>query len=81
VPELPRITITNQEHYDRVVSTFPGATQTDKADAYRKWVVNNLIDRVELFERRQIELEQEAERRARLIALQESLPPRTPLVE
>lgn len=55
MPDLPTVTLA-QAHYDRVVQTFAGATQAEKAAAYNAWVINRLIDRVEAQEKRRAEV-------------------------
>lgn len=51
MPDLPTLTLT-QEHFDRVVAAFPGANATEKADNYKAWLVNKLLDQVEMVEMR-----------------------------
>lgn len=45
MPDLPLISL-SQAHYDRVVAAFPGETPAEKAQAYRDWTINRLIDQV-----------------------------------
>lgn len=79
MPTLPALDL-SQEHFDRVVAAFPGATLAEKADAYRRWSYNNLIDFVLARETAVIEedIRQQAEsaRRARVQAVLDSLPTR-----
>lgn len=65
-----------QEHFDRIVAAFPGDDLTAKANAYKAWLTNNLIDEVERAEVRQIDAATNADKAAKLAALTASLPPR-----
>lgn len=76
MPDLPTITL-SQAHFDRVVAAFPGATLAAKADAYKRWLTNRLIERVEVVETRRIDAESNASKQAALAALTESLPTKT----
>lgn len=81
MPDLPTLTLT-QRHYDRVVAAFPGADLATKATAYRAWLTNRLIERVEVAEMRRIDVESNTARDAAMAALVGSLPSRvdeTPL--
>lgn len=75
MPDLPTLTL-SQEHFDRVVAAFPGSTAAAKADAYRAWLTNRLIDRVESSEMSRIDAEVNATRAAAWAALRASLPAR-----
>lgn len=73
MPDLPVMTL-SQEHYALVVEAFPGTTEQAKADAYRAWLGNRLIERVE-----SRLLNQAAARRdAEMAAIRASMPPRSP---
>jgi len=45
MPDLPTLTLP-QDQFDRVVAAFPGATNADKAAAYKDWLTNRVIERV-----------------------------------
>lgn len=51
MPDLPTLTL-SQDHFDRIVASFPGSTLSEKADNYKNWLVNRLLDHVELMEMR-----------------------------
>jgi hypothetical protein len=79
MPDLPTLTL-SQNHFDRVVAAFPGDTLGEKAQAYRAWLVNKLIDYVKNTETqnldRQIASEAAARRAALYQQIENSLPPR-----
>lgn len=50
MPELPSLGNLPQVQFDKIVASFPGATLAEKAQAYKDWSVNRLIDRVEQVE-------------------------------
>lgn len=50
MPDLPTITGIPQAQFDRIVSSFPGATPADKAQNYRNWLINRVLDQVERVE-------------------------------
>lgn len=49
MPDLPAMTLP-QDQFDRVVASFPGTTTAEKSAAYKDWLTNRLIDRVETVE-------------------------------
>lgn len=73
MPDLPIMTL-NQEHYDLVVAAFPGDTEQAKVAAYRAWLTNRLIERVEAQQLQRIA----AQRDADIAAVRASLPSRSP---
>lgn len=75
MPTLPDITVTKAQ-LDVLVSVFPGATLAEKAEAYRVWSINNLIDLVEKVKSAEIREELLSTMESRLDALRASLPPR-----
>lgn len=75
MPDLPSMTL-NQNHYDRVVAAFPGATAAEKVAAYRAWLQNRLIERVHTVEAQRIDLAAAIERQVELDQLAASLPPK-----
>lgn len=81
MPRLPELPEFAPEHYDRIVASFPGATGAEKATNYINWSINNLIDRVEMVERRSIAVDAKVELEARILALRASLPRRLPVAD
>lgn len=79
MPTLPGKELSD-EHFDRVVRTFPGATMAEKAAAYDQWLTGLLIDRVLLVESAQLDAAVEVERQRLRQRIVDSLPPRPPLV-
>lgn len=75
MPDLPTLTL-SQEHFDRVVASFPGTTAPEKIAAYQAWLANRLIDYVEQVERDRIHTEYTEDLEAALLALHASLPDR-----
>lgn len=47
MPLLPNLGDIPQAQFDQIVAAFPGATQAEKAQAYRDWLTNRIIDRVQ----------------------------------
>ena len=47
MPDLPGITGLTQAQYDRVLSAVPGATLAEKAQNYKNWQLNRVLDLVE----------------------------------
>jgi len=76
MPDLPVLTVT-QAQLDRLVAAFPGATLTEKADAYKAWSTNNLIDFVQAVETRKIDAAADTAKATQIAALLASLPPRS----
>jgi len=77
MPDLPTLTV-SQAHADRIVAAFPGNTLAEKAQSYRHWLINRLIERVQLVEARRLD---EAAAESKAVALNNlvaSLPPREP---
>jgi hypothetical protein len=58
-----------------VVAAFPGATLAEKANAYKDWLTNRLIERVQMVESRRIDEAANAQKVIQLAALAQSLPP------
>lgn len=75
MPDLPSLTL-SQAHFNRVVAAFPGADLAAKSIAYRAWLTNRLIERVEASEARRVDAEANATRAAAWAAVLASLPPR-----
>ena len=50
MPELPSLGNIPQAQFDRIVASFPGTTNAEKAQAYIDFSINNLIDRAERVE-------------------------------
>lgn len=65
MPDLPGITGVPQAQFDKIVACFPGATLAEKADAYKAWQINRVLDYVE-----------EVEQRRAQVAIHASLPQR-----
>lgn len=55
MPLLPNLGDIPEAQFNRIVAAFPGATMADKAAAYRRWLTNRLIERVEQAEFRRID--------------------------
>jgi hypothetical protein len=75
MPDLPTITV-SQEHFDRLVEVFPGATLAAKADAYKRWLINRLIERVQAVESQRITHEAQLAAAQAMEDLVASLPPK-----
>lgn len=75
MPDLPVLSLT-QEHFDRVVAAFPGTTAEEKVDAYRQWLVNRLIERVQAVEIARLDDQFRTARQQAMIDIIDSLPPR-----
>lgn len=75
MPDLPALTL-SQAHYDRVVATFPGATPTAKAAAYKAWLTGHLLDHATTTEARRIDEAANTAKAAELATLAAALPPR-----
>jgi hypothetical protein len=75
MPDLPALSL-SQEHFDRVVAAFPGATLGQKAEAYKVWLSNRLIERVEAVESQRITEQANAYQRQAMADLAASLPAR-----
>src|SRR5690606_24906387 len=73
MPTLPTLTV-SQDHFDRIVAAFPGATPDDKVAAYRAWLINGLIAQVASVEAHNINAELARERTRRRQELLKSLP-------
>jgi len=52
MPELPSLGNLPQGQYDLIVETFPGPTLAEKAQQYKDWHTNRLLDRVEEWQQR-----------------------------
>lgn len=50
MPDLPTITGVPQAQFDRIVSAFPGDTAAEKAQSYKNWLINRVLDQVERVE-------------------------------
>lgn len=77
MPDLPTLTL-SQEHYDRVVAAFPGATGASKATAYNNWLTNQLIDFVRSSEQKKIEDKFAIDKQTQMAAVDASLPSKLP---
>jgi hypothetical protein len=77
MPDLPTLTV-SQAHFDRLVQAFPGETMLDKADAYKAWLINRLIERVETVESIKIDMAAQQAKSEALATMHESLPDRVP---
>lgn len=75
MPDLPTLTL-SQEHFDRVVSAFPGDTAGEKVASYRAWLSGMLIDFVRASETEKIEAAHRVQINAEIAAVVNSLPPR-----
>lgn len=75
MPDLPTLTV-SQAHFDRLVAAFPGADAATKATAYRAWLTNRLIERVQAVEASRIDAQSAAQKAQALAALEASLPSR-----
>lgn len=75
MPDLPTLTV-SQAHFDRLVAAFPGSDSASKAAAYRAWLTNRLIERVQAVEAAKIDTQAAAQKSQALAALEASLPPR-----
>lgn len=73
MPTLPTLELTNDQ-YAMVVAAFPGDTDAEKAEAYRAWLGNRLIERVE----GRLIAQVNAQREAEISALRATLPKRSP---
>lgn len=69
--DLPSLTVSDA-HYSLIVAAFPGANEAEKVTAYRAWLTNRLIERVESRLLNQIAAQREAD----IAAMRASLPPR-----
>lgn len=78
MPNLPALPPVTQAQLDRLVAVFPGDTLAEKADAYKAWSINNLIDLVERVEGDAIKAAAQVEVDAKMEALRASLPARVP---
>jgi len=47
MPILPNLGDLPQAQFDKIVASFPGATLAEKSDAYKAWLTNRILDRVE----------------------------------
>ena len=77
MPNLPTKSL-SQEHYDRVVASFPGATAAEKATAYDNWLTNRLIERVQMVETSKLEAQATTLKDAAFAALMATLPDKAP---
>lgn len=77
MPDLPTLTL-SQTHFDMVTAAFPGATLTDKANAYKAWLTNNLIDFVASKESTRLDAKYNADRDAAISNYLATLPPKVP---
>lgn len=50
MPLLPNLGDIPQAQFDRIVEAFPGATQAEKSQAYKDWLTNRVVDRVEEYQ-------------------------------
>lgn len=80
MPDLPTVTL-SQAHFDRVVAVFPGTTLAEKADAYKAWLINHLIDRVATVEARKIQQSHANAAQTEMAAVYASLPAKLPFKE
>jgi uncharacterized protein (DUF1499 family) len=76
MPLLPNLGDIPQAQFDRIVAVFPGSTATEKADNYRAWLTNRLIDFVEAQEIAKINQQFNAQRQAAITEVRASLPAR-----
>lgn len=75
MPDLPTLTL-SQAHFDRVVAAFPGTDLATKGTAYRAWLTNRLIERVETVEVQRLQEQHATTLAAAMTALANSLPSR-----
>lgn len=54
MPDLPRVSINDQDLYNRAVSSFPGSTNAEKAKNFRIWVRRGLKEYILEIEKREI---------------------------
>lgn len=50
MPELPSLGNLPQGQFDLIVETFPGPSLAEKAQQYKDWHTNRLIERVQSFQ-------------------------------
>lgn len=77
MPDLPTLTV-SQAHFDRLVAAFPGNTLAEKAQSYRDWLTNRLIERVQIVESRKIDEDSNKSKKIALDNLSASLPAPAP---
>lgn len=60
MPDLPTLTVTATQ-MTRITAAFPGATNAEKADAYKAWLRQAIRDYVMLIDRRTLQTKFESD--------------------
>jgi len=77
MPDLPTLTL-SQAHFDKIVKTFPGATNAEKSTNYTNWLTNRLIERVRQQELSKVYRDHQTAQRTAEDAIIAALPPLRP---
>lgn len=73
MPDLPTVTVTTTQ-MNRLIAAFPGATNAEKADAYRAWLKDRLRDYVIRVETRAMDEQHNTAKRSAVQEAETALP-------